>query len=66
MAAGLVMDACTKTHNPLRDLIGVRYTRLENLPVNPEYSGDEETTRGIRQRTGSTGATSRTDSCLST
>lgn len=48
-AAGLVQDVCTTTRKHLSVLIGIRYTRLDSLPADPENSEDEGTTEGIRE-----------------
>jgi hypothetical protein len=36
------MDVCTRTNKPFRDVIGVRYSPLEDLPENPFDSEDDE------------------------
>jgi hypothetical protein len=35
------MDVCTRTNKPFRDVIGVRYSPLEDLPENPFDSEDD-------------------------
>ncbi|KAN0129395.1 hypothetical protein V8E53_012879 [Lactarius tabidus] len=49
-AAHLVEDVCTTAQKYFRDVIGIRYSPLENLPANLlQDSDDEEATKGMRQ-----------------